>query len=257
MPFTPDVTMLSKGDDGARDPSKCQFICIHTNQGPETGKIESLLSYMQDGSKGVSYNMVVGADGRTGRCNDDNYIPWAAGYTANRKGLHLCALGYAEQTRAQWLDPPALLDGMAKVIAHWSKTYGIPLVPISKADLLAGKRGVTGHVDTAQAWKETDHTDPGSFFPYDVVLAKAKAILDGKPVPIKPGGNVATDSQNITDIRVQLTGAASGYPGWKQLGDRTIIDALAAIGVVLRRVAAKVGVDYTELNAFLDPKTKK
>lgn len=42
-----------------------------------------------------------------------------------------------------------------------------------------------------------------------------------------------SDSQTLTDIRTQLTGGATGYPGWKQLGDRTLVDAVAAIGAKL------------------------
>lgn len=174
--LTVDLTILTEADDGKRDPNKCQAIVFHTNQGPETGSVRSLLEYCTDIERGVSYNIIVGA-GQIGRSNDDNYIPWSAGPTANRAGLHVCLLGYAEQTRAQWLDPEAMLDRAARVAAFWSQEYGIPLVRIDAAALKAGKRGVCGHVDTAQAWGETNHTDPGDHFPYDVVLTKARALL--------------------------------------------------------------------------------
>ena len=51
---------------------------------------------------------------------------------------------------------------------------------------------------------------------------------------------------DVKDVRQQLTGGRDKgqYPGWAQLGGRTVVDALAAIG-------AKLGVD-----GFYDPKGK-
>jgi len=60
------------------------------------------------------------------------------------------------------------------------------------------------------------------------------------------GFNAAIGS-DVKDVRQQLTGGRDSgqYPGWKQLGDRTVVDALAAIG-------AKLGVA-----GFYDPKAGK
>lgn len=57
-------------------------------------------------------------------------------------------------------------------------------------------------------------------------------------------GPIGSDAK---DIRQQLTGGrdAGQYPGWPQLGGRTMVDALAAIG-------AKLGID-----GFKDPKAGK
>lgn len=191
MDLQVDVTMLTAADSGWRDPNTCQAIVLHTNQGPEQGSLEGLLRFCQDTANGASYNLIVDAQGRIGRCNDDNYQPWAAGTTGNRIGLHVCALGYAEQSRAEWLDPPGLLDGLARVLAYWSQSYGIPLVKIGAAELRAGQRGVCGHVDISAAWHEVDHTDPGPNFPYDVVLDKARALLStpAPPPPSSPPGD--------------------------------------------------------------------
>ncbi|WP_446924560.1 hypothetical protein, partial [Klebsiella pneumoniae] len=39
------------------------------------------------------------------------------------------------------------------------------------ADLKAGKRGVCGHVDVTDAWHQSDHDDPGPWFPWDKFMA--------------------------------------------------------------------------------------
>lgn len=251
--FACDLTTLTAADDGVR-PMPPKWIVVHTNEGPKTGTVEGLLGYLANTANQASYHIVVGADGRTGRSNDDDYAPWAAGYTANRGGLHVCAIGYSKQSRAEWLASPKQLDGLARVIADWSTRYSIPLTRIVAADLVAGRKGVCGHFDTAQAWHETDHVDPGTQFPWDVVLAKA-AVLNAptqkeNPVP-------RTDSQRIKEIREQLVGfdktGAEKFVGWSQLGDHTVPDAVALLGVVIRRMAAAQGVDASELNGFKKP----
>ncbi|CAM3038324.1 M23 family metallopeptidase [Skermania piniformis] len=179
-----DLTMLTTADSGSRDPARCQAIVWHTNEGPERGSVESLLRFCQNRTNGASYNVIVGVQadhqGRlrplVGRSNDDNYIPWAAGTTGNRIGLHGCILGYAEQKRAEWLDPIELIDGAARVTRDWSDRYDIPLRKINGDQLRAGERGVCGHADVSAAWREVDHWDPGPEFVWDELIGRAAAV---------------------------------------------------------------------------------
>jgi len=39
------------------------------------------------------------------------------------------------------------------------------------ADLKAGRRGVCGHTDVTDAWHQSDHDDPGPWFPWDKFMA--------------------------------------------------------------------------------------
>lgn len=66
-----------------------------------------------------------------------------------------------------WGDLPhqQMLALGAKLVVDIAGRHGVPLVWLSVADLLAGKRGVTSHANVALAWHLTDHTDPGRFFP--------------------------------------------------------------------------------------------
>lgn len=168
-----DVTMLTAADSGWRDPHACQLAVLHTNEGPAGGSLEGLLSYLQDTAHEASYNVVVAGDGRIGRSNDDDYSPWAAGWTANKRGLHLCLMGFAADLREAWLARPQQLAAAGRVLRSWHDLYGVPLVRIGPDQVRAGQRGVCGHVDTSAAWGETDHTDPGVGLPYDVILGQA------------------------------------------------------------------------------------
>lgn len=55
-------------------------------------------------------------------------------------------------------------------------------------------------------------------------------------IPAAPKGNPMNDNDlYLRDVKAQLTGAPGlgAYPGWPQLGGRTVVDALAAIGAKL------------------------
>lgn len=182
--FACDQTLLTAADSGKRYmPPQLQI--IHTNEGgpyargKSPGTVGGLLAFCANLRNQASYNTIVGRAGDTGRCNSDEYAPWAAGTLANARGLHLCALGWSAQPRDEWLEYTAQLNGIARILAHNSVVYGIPLRRVNAAQIKAGERGICGHGDVAAAWRETDHTDPGANFPYDDVIARAVAIING------------------------------------------------------------------------------
>lgn len=234
-----------KGDVAVRHGAKLwnnaaptrQAIIIHTTEGGYEGAIGWM-----EGQRNGSYHRLVSLDGRETWLVPEDKQSWSAMATGNRIGLHLSHEGYARFTRAEWLAKGASLERAAQRIAAWHKAYGIPLVRISAADLKAGKRGIAGHADVSTAWRETNHTDPGGGYPYDVVIARAKEIVAGPT----SGGNTMAD-EYAKDARAQLTGSTQlgKYPGWAQLGGRTLVDAVAAIG-------AKLGIP-----GFYDPQEKK
>lgn len=252
-----DVTVLTRNDSGWRDPNTCTHICQHTNEGPAFGSLEGLLDWCANPISEASYNLIVHGDGRIGRSNDDDYIPWAAGPISNRKGLHVCAMGYAEETREQWLSRPAQLDSLGEIWADWAVRHYIGLQKVDGNQLRAGAEGVCGHGDTARAWGETSHTDPGVGFPYDVVLqiardkinqedglsaADADRVVANLTEFIK--GYLAPVISDVKDLREQVTGSRDlhykdperkvvdlqkSYPGLKILGNRTLPDTVAAL----------------------------
>ena len=111
---------------------------------------------------------------------DDSDIAWGAP-GANNDGLHIEMAGVAAQTREQWLDTYSVgvLDNAAKVAAEWCKKYSIPAVALTPAQVADGKtKGICGHVTVTKAFpKLGTHTDPGANFPWDVFIAKVKALI--------------------------------------------------------------------------------
>lgn len=156
---------------GARKPGSIHLIVLHSTE--STGTAASVASYFQSGSAGGSTQLVVGDDGCFRSVPDLNQPAGAPG--ANSDGLHIEVVGLAKWSRAEWLEHPTRLDNCARAIAEWSQKYGIPLAFVDAAMLQTKRaRGVTTHREVSQAFKQSDHWDPGPGFPLDVVLEKAR-----------------------------------------------------------------------------------
>lgn len=232
-----DQTDYSTNNDGRRG-SRPRLLVVHTFEGPDIS-VSRMMDY-QSGrlphQRTGSYHGVIGAAGDSGRENDNDIIPWAAGWTGNRIGLHVSLAGRAAFTRDQWLARDDQLHTLADWLAHESRENGIPLEPCPIAGIRGNGRGVASHADISRAFPhETNHTDPGPNFPWDHVLGLARELRD--PATTDDGGDTmnAHQAHQLDDIKGQLTGspAPGEFPGWPQLGDRTLVDALALVGMEL------------------------
>ena len=156
-----------------RDVSKLIGVCIHTTESGKsataTARTADDVTTYQATSQTGSYNVMCGVDGKRILQNTDDWQTWSTGNRGNDVLLHVCVVGNASQSRAEWLAQDKMLRAVGSVVGHWCRLYGWPLRKVTAADL----PGVCGHVDT-RVWGGTDHTDPGPNFPYDVVLAYAR-----------------------------------------------------------------------------------
>lgn len=231
--FKEDVTMLTTADSGPRDPHKCQLGVFHTTENSDSTPPENVAAWQQNRANESSYNVLVGTNGRSVRSNDDNFIPWAAGSTGNRIGLHASAIGRAARSREDWLKFPAQLETLARWAADLNARYGIPLKWLNAAQVRAGERGFCGHAEISAAFREVNHTDPGRGFPHDLILARAMEINNPTNRDTKGDPDMAQDHRNDL-ILDQLVGHPwAAFPGWDQLGGRSLVDAVAAIGAHL------------------------
>lgn len=176
--FKADVDVLGDNDSGWRNTNTIVQAFVHTVENPSDRDPVNVAKW-QDSSNTGSYHILVGGDGKTVRSNDDDYIPWAAGWTANRIGLHLSCCGYSADSREKWLARDAQLRAVSRILADWCIRYNIEPVKLDPNQVRALKRGIAGHGDAAVAWRETDHTDPGPNFPWDVVIGYVKENIRG------------------------------------------------------------------------------
>lgn len=179
-----DHDILTANDDGRRQ-GLIKRIYIHTFEGRDLDAI-AMAKYQLSPSAGGSYHIVIDVNGMTARENDDDYIPWSAGYKANRDGIHISLAGQAAFSRDKWLSRGKQIDKLADMVAAYCKSYGVPAIYRTAEDLKADRWGISTHADAAIAWRETDHTDPGKGFPMDVLVDKVNQRLHPTPVPPPP-----------------------------------------------------------------------
>lgn len=154
-------------------------IVIHTAEcACEPGATDGVGSYFSSASSGGSAHY--GTDpAKEGHWVHEKVIAWHAPPNQNSIGIEIA--GRAAFTPTQWKASNvqlAVLRAAART-ADLVHRYGIPVVWLSPHDLLAGKRGITGHVCVSQAWHQSDHTDPGPNFPVARFLALVHHFLDG------------------------------------------------------------------------------
>lgn len=173
----------------SRDPN---IIVIHTGEGILDA--DDMVRFL-DNNPNASAHAAADADHVAYGGVPDNRAAWTAGPTANDRGLHIELCAFAQMTRAEWLSeedvrifvpwigdngawrtirkPRQMLRNAAAWVRAKADAHVIHLRKVNQYDLRAGVDGICGHADTSDAWGETDHTDPGLGFPWDVFLDMA------------------------------------------------------------------------------------
>jgi len=91
----------------------------------------------------------------------------------NHNGIGLEHAGYARQSRAEWLDSYSrtmLEEKSAPLAAALAGIFAIPIRFVDRVGLRNNVRGITTHHEVSQAFRRSDHWDPGPNFPIDLYL---------------------------------------------------------------------------------------
>ena len=108
-------------------------------------------------------------------CVREKDIAWhARGGNSNSIGVELA--GYAHQTSKEWADAysSAVLARAATLVADVCRRRRIPVRWLVAGDLVAGRRGITGHSEVSAAYGKSDHWDPGPGFPVERFLDRVR-----------------------------------------------------------------------------------
>ena len=181
--------MIPSPNHSSRQGKTIRLIVVHTAEG--STNTTSLGNYFAKSASQASSH--VGIDDAA----IEQYVSYDQAAWTLRSGnaisdnAELCA--FAAMKRDQWLSPdtvtfyhPALkrnvtvnhprqiLDLTAKWIAERAATRQIPINKLTASQVAAGHAGVIGHWDWTMGMKDGSHTDPGTEFPWDYVIDKAR-----------------------------------------------------------------------------------
>lgn len=166
-----------------------RFITVHYTAGSERStSAEDGAAYDQRRTDGTSSHYYVDADSVV-QCVHTQDRSHTALFHGNLWGIHYELCG-TRQTREQWLDAASrpTIRNAARQMARDMRKHSIPLIRIPPRGLREpGAKGVTGHVDWTYGWPEDrgTHTDPGSAFPWDVLLADISEAMGDDDVSAK------------------------------------------------------------------------
>lgn len=150
--------------------AKVDRIVIHCTVSPTVrGGARAVAGYFRRTSRDASAHFVVDP-GQVVQCLREGTVGYHAPPNAGSIGIELCDPQQGSASR--WSDAAhqAMLRRAARLIREVARRHDIPIRRLSPSDLLAGRRGICGHADVAKAWHQTDHTDPGTGFPWTHLL---------------------------------------------------------------------------------------
>lgn len=178
-------------------PGNPWFITIHTGEGILDK--DDMVSFL-DNNPDASAHAAADAEGVAYGGVPDERAAWTAGPTANNWGLHIELCAFAQMTRDQWLSEVDVAifvpwigksgawrtirkpKQMLRHAAAWARAkadkFKITIRKVNATQLRADVDGICGHADTSAAWGETDHTDPGTGFPWDVFISMVQGQSD-------------------------------------------------------------------------------
>jgi len=158
---------------GTRPLSAVNFIVLHDMEAnhPNTAA-EAVGNYFEMAASGGSAHY--GVDNNSiQQYLGLNIVAWGAPST-NYDGVHIEQMGLAKWSRTEWRKKAeGTLDRTAWLMAYLSKRVDVPLRVLSVQETRARAKGVITHKIATVAFGGT-HTDPGSGYPLDDVMDRAR-----------------------------------------------------------------------------------
>lgn len=174
-------------------------------------------------------------------CVDETDVAWGAPHV-NHNGVHIEQSGDASQRAAGWADEfsqTMIKTQVAPLVADVCKRHGLPVKHLTNDELRRGAKGIIGHVQASTVFGGT-HTDPGSDYPWPLLISKARLL-----VAVKKWKLVMLDGEGLVLAKSLPFELKDEEKVWQSFTKAKRKAALAELGdaatgrdVLIRRVAA-------------------
>jgi N-acetyl-anhydromuramyl-L-alanine amidase AmpD len=198
--MTPSYPFVPSPNVTRTNGRQIDLVVVHTMEMDEKGDTaESCARWFANPRAQVSAHYCVDNNSIV-QCVREQDVAWHAP-GANHNGIGIEHAGRAAQTAGDWADSysTAMLGLSAKLVGEIVSRYRIPIVWLQPSDLLAGRRGITSHLNVSKAFRRGNHWDPGKSFPIEKYLAAVHAAT-GRPQAV---GHV---QQEPPTLRLRATG---------------------------------------------------
>lgn len=238
-----------------------RLIVIHTMEAPESeGRARQVAQWFAGPSAPEASAHACIDNREVVLCLPPSATAWAAP-GANSDGYQIEHAGYAGQNASDWADAysTAMLALSAAHARQIAQQAGIPLRHLTDAQLDAGESGFVGHDQVSRVYRRSDHTDPGSSFPW----ARYMALVGGSNPDAAVVG-LAVDGYlgalTITRLQQVLGTSADGFISGQWPANAEYLPALVAVeysdggSQAVAALQARLGVDA---DGYLGPDTVK
>jgi hypothetical protein len=153
--------------------SPVRAIVLHSTEsssGP--GSARAVAAWFAGAQAPMASSHFVVDSSATIRCVADEDVAFAAP-GLNDDGIQIEICGRANYRASEW--PVATVSRVADLVAELLKKYSLPADVLMAAVLVAGKRGITTHLEVSRAYKRSTHTDPGPGWPMAEMLKMVAA----------------------------------------------------------------------------------
>lgn len=158
-------TVLARSGLIGRGQSSVTRIVIHGTSSPckAGGAAANARWFQQPGARGSAHRVVDPVE--IIECVPPTRVAFHAPPNQGSIGWELCDPNAGDPRRWHDANHTAMLDRAAPGIRADAERWGVPLVWLSPAELLAGRHGITSHHNVTLAWRQSTHTDPVGFTP--------------------------------------------------------------------------------------------
>lgn len=229
------------------------WIVWHDMEASETStRAEATANYFADPGDGrrVSAHYCVD-DNSAVQCVYTWDSAWTVGNTqGNYRGINIELSGFARQGKGEWLDDfgRAMFAVIAPIVRADCERYGIPMRWLTDAQVRAGEKGFTTHVQLGRVFGGSDHTDPGPAFPYEYVLAvmRGETEQEGRDMFVyRVEGDGASPPLYVSDGTVRRVVPAT--PGGGAHAPGNVLRAAGATDMGLLKPGDATPAKYAEM----------